>query len=130
MRPVRVTRHAVDRYVERVRPTLTYDEGFEELRRLVQWKVPQRLPVWAAESLGDDRDDVLAVEISEGIVMVVERATSLKGVDCWLGTTIIVPGGLTEARRERRKQKKAARRERARARQASYGPRRRFNRED
>jgi hypothetical protein len=110
VRGLDVSDHAVERYIERVRPHLTMQRGRFELERLVRNEgvILDAPPAWVHESDDVDRRADAWVEIgSTGLVCPVYRRIVL---------TIMHPGGMSttvrERRNERKRKKKAIQRER------------------
>jgi hypothetical protein len=95
---LRLTSHAVDRYLERVKPALTPAAARQELLALLRGAVvTDQRPGWAKPSL----EDCSYVEISDGIAACVQSGSV---------TTVLVRAGLAPEHRQRRKEAKRKKR--------------------
>jgi hypothetical protein len=100
VKAVRLSTHAVERYVERVKPHLGYDEAFEELRALVKGGRGGPPPAWAPEApVGE-----VWLHVSDGIALpLVATGTG------WLAETVLIRGGVAGFTRERRNDRRKRR---------------------
>ena len=109
-RRLRVSRHAVERYHERVRPSLSLDRAERELRRVVDVAVFAPRPEYASSLNIDPGNEWLVL----GDVAFLVRDGAL--VSC------ITRGSIGDELRERRAERKRERRlERAGQREKRYG---------
>lgn len=107
-----VTDHAVERYIERVRPMLTPRDARMELERLVRTEgvILEDPPDWVYEAEDRDRRADAWIAIGDtGLVCPVYRRMVL---------TVMHPGGMSTVVRERRNARKQSKRARARERRA------------
>jgi len=99
-----LSRHAVERYNERVRPTLDLDQAGDELEQLRaecgEWS--EEPPYWV--NLPDDYQADGWLRLGDGIAFTVERNVVV---------TCLVRGGRSDIGRERRAKRRRARRARA-----------------
>lgn len=95
-----VSRHAADRFVERVRPGMTSRDGSIELARLCREfgrLVPR--PAWAPDSEALHGPDYFYVEVADGIVVVVAPTESRRR---WpQAVTVLTRAGRPKSRRKR-----------------------------
>lgn len=106
-----LSKHAVARYQERVRPTVELDRAEAELRALISACEPVLGPVPEGYDPLEPSDGWL--EVSDGVLLACQK----KGADL-VATTVLVRGMGYEKRR-RREAKRKRRRARARARHGS-----------
>lgn len=110
----RITRHAVERYIERIKPALDEPAARRELEALLDLAEPlERPPVWIEWRIGMTyhslSDGIIAAEAANGYV-----------------TTILIRGGCSEKARARRKSRRVQKREERRYEDRDrYRPRRR-----
>lgn len=115
---MRVSQHAVRRYVERLKPALDGDMGTarRELEQLVgQATVVKDRPEWIPDARDDaDRDEAHRWLVVEGcgIVMPVNRQ--------YVVLTVLANGGLSDQTRQRRNDRRRDRQHRRRARSQRY----------
>lgn len=104
-RLVTVAPHALERYIERVRPAMTPRQAAKDLRRLVAatGRVLDRPPAWAVRQRHGDITGWVA--LGEDIVFPVIGGCCIP--------TCLTRGGLSPAAVERRRVKQARRQERA-----------------
>jgi hypothetical protein len=95
---IRLTNHAVDRYIERVKPALDRDAARSELQALVRaaGEPSSEQPEWHAREVPCS----LYLEISDGIVATVQEQAV---------TSVITRGGSGPDAKERRKREKKKR---------------------
>jgi len=92
-----ITRHAAERYIERVKPGLTIDQATRELRALVLIDEPHpEPPDWKADEIREEGE--LFMEPCDGIAFAV-RGRSLM--------TVLTRAGTDSKTAERRRQRKA-----------------------
>jgi hypothetical protein len=105
---VEITNHAVNRYQERVKPTLDWGAAKRELTALTEiGEVVPSLP-WLDSSAPDF---AALIELSDGIAMALTRPD---GVDGYIGTTVFIRGGVDEKTRAHRAEKNKRKRHRRR----------------
>lgn len=95
----RITRHAVERYIERIKPALGEVTARCELEALLaQTEIVERPPAWVEWRIGMTyhvlSDGIIAVQAANGYV-----------------TTILIRGGCSERTRARRKSRRIQKRE-------------------
>lgn len=99
------SQHAIERYAERVRPTLTYDQACDELERLgAHVEVSDQAPPWSTE---DWAGAEAWAWLGDTIVFPLQREN---GTGAHVATTCLVSGVVSDFTRERRNARKAARR--------------------
>lgn len=98
-----ISDHAVDRYIERVKPTLTRREATKDLRRLARsvGTITAERPEWVGESCYVDGWLLLGDDIALPV---------LKTPGGWLAKTVLARGVLPPGVRRMRNRAKAARR--------------------
>ena len=120
--PVTVSRHAIERYIERVKPAFSYGHALYELARLLpQAEVHRGVPCWLGENPAEDTDFYL--------VLCDSVAFPVRGS---LATTCIARGTFGPVQRAVRSQHNKWRRRHVRAqeqKQRSQGARRQRKRD-
>ncbi len=112
-----LSRHAVERFRERVRPGLNLPAAREALERLVAMSpVVAERPAWLHED-GEASDAWL--EVTDAIVLALRRCGA-----SWHATTCLTRGGLDEGARQHRNRVGKARRSRRRLRREKASERR------
>src|SRR4051812_18838316 len=98
-----ISDHAVDRYIERVKPTLTRREATKDLRRLARsvGSITTERPDWVGEACHVDGWLLLGDDIALPV---------LKTPVGWLAKTVLARGVLPPGVRRMRNRAKAARR--------------------
>lgn len=108
-----LSKHAVQRYVDRVRPGLDTGRAAAELETLLRvGEFVERPPAWAADARVT-QTTVGWVLLTDGVAMPVEQK-----LGHMLAMTVVTRGGMTPERRARRNAKAKRRREIRRARHA------------
>jgi hypothetical protein len=110
---IKLTRHAIDRFNERVRPTLEPDQAENELHRLLALgQRVEHLDWYFCDDPSEMPDYFL--ELSDGIALAIKNGYAM---------TCLTRGGFADAAREFRHQKrrKKARHKRERARSDKHG---------
>lgn len=106
-----LSRHAVERFIERARPTLTFELAVDELRRLLQ-TCGQRIerPAWVSDDT-DVLDDACSwVSLTEDIVVVVNEPKP----DVLVACTCLARGHISDLARAHRARLRRARADRRR----------------
>lgn len=109
-RPIRIRLHAVERYVERVKPALSIDQAAEDLKQLARTcgRIGRR-PAWSSDRLDAPG---LGLAFTEWLLLGDDVALPLLASDDGgaLAVTCIARGGISEAaandRGERRRRPK------------------------
>jgi hypothetical protein len=109
-RRLAVTSHAVERYVERVKPMLSKRDARRELEQLAS---QQRLLVPAPNYI-TSRDHDGVIELAPGIALLVRRGQPTDHAD-YLGVTVETQGAHSPEYAERRRQEKRKRRRKKQA---------------
>lgn len=99
---IRVTDHAIERYVDRVKPCLTIDQAREEVRRLFETVVgfSKAPPYWHAQGRERTPFELYAM-VGDGIAF---------GIKDGLAITCLTRGGYSDEVREAQNTRKAAKR--------------------
>jgi len=94
--------HAIERYRDRVKPHLTFEEAGDELRRLVRHAtISSQRPSWT----NDEREDATYAVLSDGIVLVVlsDQYAARIAVTC------LTRGGVSDEARAKRNRRRPRR---------------------
>lgn len=124
--PVYFTHHALDRYIERVKPLLDREGARTELRRLVELAPAPtgKPPRWAPRAL-DRRNSSRFIAITDGICLALVETTSY-GEPSLLAVTVLFRTGMANKdRAKRRAAGRNRRRHQRRVREAEKGARNR-----
>lgn len=118
VKPVKVTTHAVERYRERVKPALTYDQAFEDVVRMLRQHATfiDELPGWAWQLPdGIELDEELLRDFAAVALIGGDIALPLidKG-DVLLAVTCLARSGLPDGARRHVNMTKQRRRRRRR----------------
>lgn len=104
--PIGISDHAVERYVERVRPGLGFVAARRELRRLIEaGTLTATAPEWVAESA-----DVSDAYLDAGDVAICLNVDNSRGGRKLVAATVLIRGSLPPLTRERRNKARRARR--------------------
>ena len=97
-----LTKHALERFHERVRPALDPDAAGRELERLAQSAPLAEVPAWYAEHIVEDVEPPdAAAELAPGVVLLLCRhGRALVAVSC------VTRSGLSDAARTARNRRK------------------------
>ncbi len=94
--------HAIERYRDRVKPDLTFEEANAELRRLLRTAaVVSELPSWS----NDQHEDATYAVLSDGIVLVVLSDQYAAGV----AVTCLTRAGVSDRTRAKRNRRRPRR---------------------
>lgn len=105
---MKVTQHACERYIDRVKPYLTVKQARAELERLLEMGTVRGQPCWhKAVHVDEESVPDFYVELSDGIACPVR--------DGWV-ITVLTRAGMTEGSRSYRNRKKKQRRQAVRLR--------------
>ena len=97
-----LTAHAVERYRDRVKPHLTFEEANAELRRLLRHAtISSQRPSWT----NDKHEDATYAVLSDGIVLVVLGDQHAAGV----AVTCLTRGGVGDEARAKRNRRRPRR---------------------
>lgn len=112
---VALTRHALERFGERVRPALADEALATELGALISrfGRVLNEPPVWQAER-GRQKSD-LYIELGEDLVVPLNR-----GGTRYFATTVLTRSGISDKAREKRNRRSRSKRRSKHARRRSH----------
>ncbi len=96
------TRHAIKRYIERVKPAMDAVQAREDLDRMIPMGRFIEKPDWLNEASDDPRPDHRFYELVEGIVLAVAPDDSI--------VTVLTQGGLSPQRRKARNKARSMKR--------------------
>jgi hypothetical protein len=113
-RRIILTKHAIKRYQERVKPALMLEQAESELRRLTDYSLDAGMPITTSPpfelttgNVSDETQDAFLM-ISDGVCLALRGGKVRTGG--WLATTLFTRGGKSEGRRKHDKRERKARR--------------------